>query len=164
MNQKCNGRLRITSQSGSVPESPYLRIWQASKKRNYVIHQILVVNNRVLALFDQSLDEIAEIAAKFLPLRTSHDHRIFATFLNAKIFSILTLKCEELNIFFITSSNSSVMRRMMAACSMLFCIWAVIFPLQPEALIKNCMMALNPESRSALYCSIHSSTTCWNLT
>jgi hypothetical protein len=28
--------------------------------------------------------------------------------------------------------------------------------------MKNCIIAFNPESRSALYCSIHSSTMCCN--
>lgn len=49
---------------------------------------------------------------------------------------------------------------MMAACSMVFCICNVILPLHPDALMKNCIMLRRPDSRSALYSSIQSSTIC----
>lgn len=61
-----------------------------------------------------------------------------------------------------TSSNSSVIFLMIAACSMLAAIACVILPLHPEALMKNCMRARRAESLLTLYASIQSSTTVYN--
>ena len=58
-----------------------LRIGKTRKQRNDIVHQILVVDYGILTLFHEGLDKVAEIAAKFFPLRPRHDHRVLATLL-----------------------------------------------------------------------------------
>ena len=122
-----------------------------------IVHKILVVKDGILTMIHKGVYEIAKIAVKLFPLWSRHNNRIFSTFLNINIIikyftANFILKIEE------TLSNSSVIWLIMAECSMLLCIWADMFPLHPEALMKNCIMAHIPESLSVLYCSIHSST------
>jgi len=59
----------------------------------------------------------------------------------------------------ITSSNSSVILRIMSACSMLWYMWGVMRPRHPEQWMKNWISSSSAASRSCLYASIHSSTT-----
>ncbi len=65
-----------------MAESPHLRIRQTRQQRDDVIHQVLVVDDRVLALFHQGLNEVAKVAAELFPLWARHDHRVLATFLS----------------------------------------------------------------------------------
>jgi len=58
-----------------------------------------------------------------------------------------------------TSSNSSVILRIMSACSMLWYMLGVMRPRQPEQWMKNWISSSSAASRSCLYASIHSSTT-----
>ena len=60
-----------------------------------------------------------------------------------------------------TSSNSSVILRMMSACSILWYMCGVMRPRHPEQWMKNWISSSSAASRSCLYASIHSSTTVW---
>lgn len=72
----------ITSQSSSVPECSHLRIREPGEQGDDVVHEVLVVDDGVLAHLHQCLDELTEIGPKLLPCLPCHDQRVFATFLD----------------------------------------------------------------------------------
>jgi hypothetical protein len=57
-----------------------LNLWigELREERDDVVHEVLVVDDRVLALLDQQLDEVAKVGAKLLPELTRCHQRILA--------------------------------------------------------------------------------------
>jgi hypothetical protein len=64
-----------------MSEGSNLRIGQTSEKRDNIIHEILVINYGVLALFHEDLHKVTEVVAELLPGLTCHDEWVLATFL-----------------------------------------------------------------------------------
>jgi hypothetical protein len=77
---KSNGSAH-TCEGGGVSESAHLRVGQSGEKGNDVVHEVLVVDDRVLTLLHKQLHKLAEVGAEFLPLLPSHCQRVLATFL-----------------------------------------------------------------------------------
>lgn len=64
-----------------MTEGTDLRIGESREQRDDVVHQVLVVNDGILALLHQRLHKVTKVDAEFLPLRSRHDHRILSAFL-----------------------------------------------------------------------------------
>lgn len=64
-----------------MSESSHLRITESSEKGNDIIHEILIIDDRILTLLYQMSNEIAEVGSELFPLLTGHDERILTTFL-----------------------------------------------------------------------------------
>ena len=75
-----------------MSESSDLGIGQTGKERDNVVHEILVVNYRVLALLHKDLHKVAEVVAEFLPRLPGHDEWVFTTFLECTNICILSNK------------------------------------------------------------------------
>ena len=49
----------------------YLRIGKLGEQRDHVIHQMLIVNDGILALLDQQLNKVTKVATKLFPKLSS---------------------------------------------------------------------------------------------
>jgi hypothetical protein len=67
-----------------MSEGSDLRIGQTSEERDNIVHEILVINYGVLALFHEDLHKVTEVVAELLPGLARHDERILTTFLEYK--------------------------------------------------------------------------------
>ena len=56
----------------------YLGVRKLCEQGDDVVHEVLVVDDGVLALLDQQLDEVAEVGAELLPELAGGDERILA--------------------------------------------------------------------------------------
>jgi hypothetical protein len=72
---------KSTCERGRVAEGAHLRVGQSGEQRNDVVHEVLVVDDRVLALLHQQLHELAEVGPELLPLLARHRQRVLAAFL-----------------------------------------------------------------------------------
>jgi hypothetical protein len=64
-----------------MSEGSNLRIRQTRKERDDIVHEILVINYGVLALFHQNLHKVTEVVAEFLPGLPCHDEWVLTTLL-----------------------------------------------------------------------------------
>ena len=64
-----------------MAEGPDLGIRQPREERDHVIHEVLVVDDAVLALLHQGGHEVAEVGPELLPLLACLDQRVLAGFL-----------------------------------------------------------------------------------
>lgn len=112
-------------QYGHVTERTHLWIGQSSQQQNQMVHQRLIENDGTLTLLDQRLHEIAEIRFEFFPLLAGQDVQPFLPYYR-KIEN--RRRRNGSCIESLTSSNSSVILRIMTLCSMNVDISAVIRP------------------------------------
>lgn len=75
-----------------MSEGPDLRIRQTSEEGNDVVHEVLVVDDRVLALLHQQLHKLAEVAPELLPVLPALDEGVLATLLQGNTGMIYGLK------------------------------------------------------------------------
>lgn len=64
-----------------MSEGSDLGIGQTSEERDDVIHEVLVVDDGVLALLHQQLHKLTEIAPELLPMLSTLDKGVLATLL-----------------------------------------------------------------------------------
>ena len=74
----------LTCQRGRVSEGADLGVGQTSQERDDVVHQVLVVDDAVLALLHQRRHKVAEVGAELLPLLAGLDQRVFARLLGIR--------------------------------------------------------------------------------
>jgi hypothetical protein len=67
-----------------MSEGSDLRIRQTGEERDNIVHEILVINYGVLALFHEDLHKVTEVVAKLLPGLACHDEWVLTTFLEYK--------------------------------------------------------------------------------
>jgi hypothetical protein len=64
-----------------MPEGSDLRVGQTSQERDNIVHEILIINYGVLALFHEDLYKVTEVVAELLPGLACHDEWVLTAFL-----------------------------------------------------------------------------------
>lgn len=79
--RRCTRGQQPTSKCGGVSEGSDLRIGQTGEEGDDVVHEVLIVDDGVLALLHQQLHKLAEVAPELLPVLPALDEGVLATLL-----------------------------------------------------------------------------------